>query len=80
MRGVDAARGYWPIGYDDLESDDDTFDGVCGEIPNPPLTLSHNMCRSRRRHATSATNRFHARSIASRPYVNPDGAALSQCH
>lgn len=27
---MDGARSYWPIGYDDLESYDDKFEGVSG--------------------------------------------------
>lgn len=103
---MDAARSYWPIGYDDLESYHDKFERVCGtwgkagklqgkqidggnifeaprssEFANPSLTPSHNMVLFEKATRNLGYQAFSVpASNPWRPYVNPDGVALGQCH
>jgi choline dehydrogenase-like flavoprotein len=98
---VDAARSYWPIGYDDLESYYDNFEGVSGawgkagklqgkkivggifeaprssELPNPPLTPSHNRVSFEKAVRDLGYQSFSVpASSASRRCANPDGVTL----
>jgi gluconate 2-dehydrogenase alpha chain len=51
------------------------------EFPNPPLTQSHNMVLFEKAAKNLGYHPFPVpASNASRPYVNPDGVALGQCH
>ncbi|GFE80112.1 GMC family oxidoreductase [Steroidobacter agaridevorans] len=51
------------------------------EFPNPPLTQSHNMVLFEQAARNLGYHPFPVpASNASRPYVNPDGVALGQCH
>ena len=51
------------------------------EFPNPPLTQSHNMVLFEKAARNLGYHPFPTpASNASRPYVNPDGIALGQCH
>lgn len=51
------------------------------EFPNPPLTSSHNMVLFEKAARDLGYHPFPVpASNASRPYVNPDGVALGQCH
>jgi len=51
------------------------------EFPNPPLTQSHNMVLFEQAARNLGYHPFPVpASNASRPYVNPDGIAIGQCH
>lgn len=51
------------------------------EFPNPPLTQSHSMVLFEKAARNLGYHPFPVpASNASRPYVNPDGIALGQCH
>jgi gluconate 2-dehydrogenase alpha chain len=51
------------------------------EYPNPPLTSSYNMVLFEKAARNLGYHPFpEPASNASRPYVNPDGIALGQCH
>jgi gluconate 2-dehydrogenase alpha chain len=51
------------------------------EFPNPPLTASHSMVLFEKAARNLGYHPFPVpASNASRPYVNPDGVALGQCH
>jgi gluconate 2-dehydrogenase alpha chain len=51
------------------------------EFPNPPLTQAHNMVLFEQAARKLGYHPFPVpASLASRPYVNPDGVILGQCH